>query len=69
MKNLLKFYILTFVLFSDFLVFAQPGGNDGSGGLEGNDPPPSPINGKLFLLALIGVLFVVYTFRKNRKQA
>jgi hypothetical protein len=69
MKNLLKFYILTFVLFSDFVVFAQPGGNDGTGGLEGNDPPPSPINGKLFLLALIGVLFVVYTFRKNRKQA
>ena len=69
MKNLLKFYILTFVLFSDFVVFAQPGGDTGSGGLEGNDPPPSPINGKLFLLALTGVLFVVYTFRKNRKQA
>lgn len=69
MKNLLKFYILTFVIFSDFVMFAQPGADDGTGGLEGNDPPPSPINGKLFLLALIGILFVVYTFSKKRKEA
>jgi hypothetical protein len=69
MKNLLKFYILTFVLFSDYVLFAQPGGDNGSGGLDGNDPPPSPINDKLILLALTGVLFVVYSFIKKRRQA
>ena len=69
MKNLLRFYIITFVLLSDFITFAQPAADDGSGGLEGNDPPPTPINGKLILLAIMGILFVVYTFKKNRKQA
>ncbi|HNP32120.1 MAG TPA: hypothetical protein PKN96_02375 [Flavobacterium sp.] len=71
MKKLLKFYLLTFVLLSDFVAFAQPGDDDGGGGggLEGGDPEPAPINSKLILLAIIGILFVMYTFRKNRKEA
>jgi hypothetical protein len=67
MKNVLKYYLVAFMLLSDFVTFAQPGDEDGGGGLEGNDPQPAPINGKLILLAIIGVLFVIYTFRKNKK--
>ena len=69
MKNIYKFYLLTFVLLSDFVVFAQPGDDDGGGGggLEGGDPAPAPINSKLIVLAIMGILFVMYTFRKNRK--
>lgn len=69
MKNIYKFYLLTFVLLSDFVVFAQPGDDDGGGGggLEGGDPAPAPINSKLIVLAIVGILFVMYTFRKNRK--
>ncbi len=44
MKSLFKFYILVIVLFSDFMLFAQPGDDDGSGGLEGEDTPAAPIN-------------------------
>lgn len=51
------------------MVFAQPGDDDGGGGLEEEDPEPAPINSKLIFLAIIGILFVMYTFRKNRKQA
>ena len=71
MKKFYKFYILTFVLLSNFVVFAQgePGSDDGTGGLEGGDPPPSPINSKLIFLAILGIVFVVYTYRKNRKTA
>ena len=71
MRNLLKFYLLTFILLSDFVTFAQPGDDDGGGGggLEGGDPQPAPINGKLILLAITGILFVIYTFRKSEKQA
>lgn len=71
MRNLYKFYLLTFFLLSDFVAFAQPGDDDGGGGggLEGGDPEPAPINSKLILLAITGILFVMYTFRKNRKQA
>ena len=69
MKNVYKFYLLTFVLFSDFVMFAQagPGDDDGGGGLEGGDPPPVPINSKLIFLAIMGILFIVYTFRRNKK--
>ncbi len=69
MSKLLKFYLLAFILLSDFVVFAQPGDDDGGGGLEGGDPQPAPINGKLILLAITGILFVLYTFRKIKRQA
>lgn len=69
MKKLLKLYLLSFILLSDFVAFAQPGDDDGGGGLEGGDPQPAPINGKMVLLAIAGVLFVAYTYRKNRRIA
>ena len=66
MKKLMKFYLLAFVLFSDFVVFAQPG--DGGGDLGGEDPVPvAPINGQLMVLAILGIAFVIYTYRKNKK--
>ena len=68
MKKLMKFYILAFVLFSDVVVFAQvPGDGDGGGGFEENDPTYAPINGKLMALALMGVAYVIYTFRNYKK--
>jgi hypothetical protein len=69
MKKLIKFYIFSFVLFSDFVVFAQgPGEDDGGGGLDGEDPVPvAPINGQLIVLALVGIAYVVYTFRNYKK--
>jgi hypothetical protein len=64
MKKLMKFYLLAFVLFSDFVVFAQPG----EGGVgEDDDPTYAPINGQLMVLAILGISFVIYTFRKNKK--
>lgn len=69
-KNLLKFYALTFVLLSDFVMFAQgPGDNDEDGNLEGEDAPQAPINSKLIWLAIVGILFAVYTYRRNKKIA
>ena len=67
-KNLLNIYIFTFVLFSDFIMFAQPGDDDTGGGLEDDDPPPAPINGKLIWLAVAGILFAIYMYRNNRKE-
>jgi hypothetical protein len=69
MKKLIKFYLLAFVLFSNFVVFAQgPGEDDGSGGLGGEDPVPvAPINGQLIVLALVGIAYVVYTFSNYKK--
>ena len=66
-KNLLNFYLISFFLLVDFVAFAQPGDDDGSGGLEGNDAPPAPINGKLFWLGIVAILYAFYAIKKYRK--
>jgi len=63
MKKLMKFYLLAFVLFSDFVVFAQ-----GEGGVgEEDDPTYAPINGQLMVFALVGIAYAIYTFRNYKK--
>jgi hypothetical protein len=56
-NNLLKFYIVAFYLCSTF-VFADPGTTDDSGTLENADTPAAPIDTNLWILALIGLIFV-----------
>lgn len=67
MKNtLLKYYIAAFYLCSTFVLFAQPGsgnGETGEGALEGNDPAAAPIDDYVWVLAVIGLLFVFMKFR------
>jgi hypothetical protein len=68
MKNYEKISIFVFMLLFDFIAFAQPGDTDGTpGGLE-SDEPAAPINGKLFILALIGIMFMFYKLKNTRKQ-
>ncbi|MBC7605716.1 MAG: hypothetical protein H7199_02000, partial [Burkholderiales bacterium] len=67
-NNLFKIYILSFFLLTDFMLFAQPGDNDGTGGLEGNDPPPAPINGKLIWLGIAAILFAFYSYQRKTKK-
>jgi len=66
MKKLVKLFLLSSVLLSDFITFAQEDPDSG-GPVEGTDPAAAPINSKLILLALAGVCFVFYYFRKNKK--
>ncbi len=66
MKNtLLKIYIFSFLLLSDFIIYAQLPVDDEDGELQDEDPVV-PINGKLFWLAVAGILFAIYTFRKRK---
>ena len=70
MKNrVLHIFLITFFILVDFAAFAQPGDDDGSGGLEGNDPPPAPIDGKLIWLGIVAILFAFYSIHKYRKIA
>ena len=69
MKSIYKFYISTFLLLSDFVLFAQPGDDDGSGELEGDDTPAAPIDGKLIWLAIVSILFAFYYLNKRAQKA
>lgn len=67
-KALRIFLVFTFLLI-DFVSFANPGSDDPDGDLEGVDLAPTesvPINGKLIWLAIIGIAFAYYSFKKKR---
>jgi hypothetical protein len=68
-NNLFKLYILSFFLLSDFLLFAQPGDDDGGGGLEGDDPVPAAIDGKLVWLGVVAVIYAFYSLKTKRRIA
>jgi hypothetical protein len=70
-KNLFNIYIFSVVLFSDFIMFAQPDddGDPGDPPVESDDAPPVPINGKLLWLLIVGILFAIYTYRNNKREA
>jgi hypothetical protein len=69
-NNLLKYYIAAFYLCSTFAVFAQPTADDTTGTLESGDTP-APIDDYIWVLAVIGLIFVFMKYRaiqKNRIQ-
>jgi hypothetical protein len=68
MKNIvLKFYIAAFCLCSTSILFAQPGADDTTGTLEGTDAP-APIDNYVWVLALIGLVFIFLKFRAIQKN-
>lgn len=69
-NNLLKYYIVTVYLCSTFIMFAQPGDTgDGSGGLEGTDDPAQlPIDDYVWVLAALGLLYVLLKLRSIYQQ-
>jgi hypothetical protein len=69
MKNIIKFYLFSLILLSNFATFAQGGpGDGGDGGLEGGDPAPSPINEKMIFLFISALLFAFYKLRNIPKK-
>jgi len=62
--NLLKYYIAAFYLCSTFAAFSQPGTEDtgGTGNLEGTDPA-APIDGYVWVLAALGLVYVFLRLR------
>lgn len=64
--KLFNIYLIGFFLLSDFMMFAQLPTDTPDGDLEG---PETPINGKLIILGIAGILYVYYTFFNKRKLA
>lgn len=59
----LKYYVTAFYFCSTFMAFAQPGTNDDSSGLEGAETPAAPIDDYVWVLALVGLIFVFMKLR------
>jgi hypothetical protein len=68
-NNLLKYYIASFYLASTFILFAQetPGTNDEGGSMEGGEVA-APIDGYVWVLALVGLVPVFMKFRAMHKN-
>ena len=68
-NNLLKFYTLAFYFASTFILFAQetPGVTDEEGTMEGGEVA-TPIDDYVWVLAVIGLLFVFYRLRSFAQQ-
>jgi hypothetical protein len=64
--NLVKFYITTFFLCCTVVTFAQPAIPDES---DGDTTPAAPIDDYIWLLAVIGLLFIFLKFRASYQQA
>ena len=70
MKNtVLKYYIAAFYFCFTFVLFAQPG-DTAPGGLEGDGDttPGAPIDNYVWVLAVIGLIFVFMKFRAIQKN-
>ena len=65
MNNKLPYlYVFAFLFLSDFVMYAAPPVDDEF------EPAPdaAPINSKLIVLLAAGILFALYTFRRNKKE-
>ncbi|MBC5863512.1 hypothetical protein [Flavobacterium turcicum] len=61
-------YTFYFALIGCCSLLAQiPGDENDTGNLEGTDTPSAPIDNLLLILALAGIVFAFYHFRKNKK--
>jgi hypothetical protein len=68
--NLLKYYTAAFYLCSTFVASAQPGTEDsgGASNLEGTDTPVSPIDGYVWVLSALGLVYVFLRIRAFAQQ-
>lgn len=62
-------YCTIFFLVSSTVMFAVPGDESENGDLEGPEPTAAPINNKLFILIIAGILYAYFHFSKKENQA
>jgi hypothetical protein len=68
MKNSVsKYSLAAFCLCLNFVAFAQPGSGSDTGNLENPDPSVAPIDDYIWVLVILGIILVAYTFRNNQK--
>jgi hypothetical protein len=65
--NLLKYYVAALYFCSTFMMVAQPGAGSDNGGVDGDGTgdvtPGAPIDDYVWVLALVGLLFVFFRLK------
>jgi hypothetical protein len=71
-NNLFKYYIAVAYLCSTFVMVAQDPGTTDSAGLsvelDGDQTPGAPVDDYVWLLALVGLIFVFMKFKAMQKS-
>ena len=65
-KNILTILITIGFVINSAVLFASNVVDDAGGPTDEIDPPPSPINDLIIPMIVVAVLFVGYTFYKNK---
>ncbi len=69
-SKIIKFGLVTYLLLTNFILFAKDDGGDilGDGTVENGptDPPEAPLNFYLIWLILIGLSFAYYLFKTKK---
>ncbi len=69
MKNqYTKFYIAFFYLCATMVLFAQPAAQNSTSDLESTDAVAAPINDYIWVLALMGLLFVFFKLKEFKNK-
>ncbi len=79
--KIIKIGLLSYLLLTNFILFAKDGGGDvlgdgiienndpGGGGTGGDDTPVAPINAQLIWLVFLGVAFAYYLYKTKKVKA
>lgn len=69
--KLTKITFLTYLLLTNFILFAKDDGGDilDSGNIENNDPPVAPINNYILIFALLTIAFAFYLYKTKKVKA
>jgi len=68
-NNVLKYYIAALYICSTFVTFAQEPGTDAEGGGLETDDVAAPIDGYVWVLATIGLVYVFLRIRAFAKHS
>ena len=74
--KIIKIGLLSYLLLTNFILFAKDGGGDvlGDGNMENSEEPAeppfiAPINSQLIWVAFLGIAFVYYLYKTKKVKA
>ncbi|MBP6373582.1 MAG: hypothetical protein KA325_04120 [Flavobacterium sp.] len=69
--KLIKLGFLTYLLLTNFILFAKDNGGDilDDGNVENAEPPVAPINNVIIIFVIISLVFAFYLYKTKKVKA